>query len=147
MFGRKFAQFYRSHTFNFQTLKVYEGIDGMGQLDEKRFYDRHEKTIEENKSIFLNFIREIYTQGIEPVLIIPPIYLNGLDQISKDAVNEKKILFYQIIRNTEQKTQKKIKIFDYVDVFADQRKFFRDLTHLNTPGAEEFTKLINQNIL
>lgn len=147
MFARKFSQFYRSNKFDKTISRVYQGQDHGGQLDEKRFYDRHEKTIEENRNVFLNFIKEIYMQKIEPVLVIPPFYLKGLDVISQNMLKEKKELFYQIVQETEEKTQKKIKIFDYVDVFADRQEFFRDLTHLNTAGAEEFTRLINQNIL
>ena len=31
--------------------------------------------------------------------------------------------------------------------FADRRELFADLTHLNSDGAEEFTKLLNETVL
>ncbi len=40
-----------------------------------------------------------------------------------------------------------VQIFDFADRFADCRELLADLTHWNSGGAEEFTKLINKTVL
>lgn len=145
MFGRKISEVYCSRWFNIESPMPFQGKDGASQL-EPTWFARYEETVIENRKIFLDFCQDLKTDGINPVLVIPPVYLKGINQASLEAFYEKKTQFYQIVQETEKKTGS-IRIFDYAEKFAMQPALFRDITHLNTVGGIQFTELINKEIL
>lgn len=144
MFGKRFSQFYHSPRFQLRTDAVFQGSSVDLRISEKRFFDDFKETAEENKRIFKQFIQNIKEAGMEPVLIIPPIYLEGLSRESLEAVQRKKERFYRILKEIDVEGYS---IFDYTDLYHSQRALFIDVTHLNTVGAEAFTKQINTDIL
>ena len=145
MFGKKIAKAYCSHCVDIEKSTVYQGGDGMAVLD-KIWLTEHKETIKENRTVFLEFCFNLKERAITPILVVPPLYLQGLDSASVEAFKQKKKQFYRIVDETE-KSVGKIKIFDYADKFAKQPELFRDITHLNTTGGKVFTGLINEDIL
>lgn len=145
MFGKKIAKTYCSRWVDIEKSIVYSGEDGTAALD-KIWFAEYEETMNENKRLFLEFCLSLKRNGINPILVIPPLYLQGLDLASVKAFEQKKKQFYHVVGETE-KIVGAIKIFDYADKFAKQAELFRDLTHLNTTGREVFTKMINEDIL
>lgn len=142
MFGRKVSEFYHFQRYQHQNGGVYPGENGTAELGKLWFRD-HEVTAAENKRLFSQFIRELREEDMMPVLIVPPYYMDGIDAQSRAAVSKKRERFYQIVREA---SGGRLTILDYMDIYAHQRMFFTDLTHLNSRGAEAFTEQLNRDI-
>jgi len=140
MFGRKISDFYHFYRYEHQNRGIYQGGDGEANLD-GLWFQSHPDTISENKMLYSNFCRELTEKGIFPILIIPPYYLRGLNRLSIEAFENMKVEFYQIAKTIDVHT------FDYSGIFADKRELFADLTHLNSDGAEIFTRILNEEVL
>lgn len=146
MFGKKVAGFYRiSFAEKNMICRMYGEKEGSYMLD-PLWFKGYEETAEENKEIFSRFYQEIESGGGRPIVVVPPFYLDGYNQVSKAALQPKKERFYSILGELE-KTLGLIKAYDYFDAFSDKREFFRDITHLNAYGSAEFTRIINRDIL
>jgi len=145
LFGEKVDAFYRPRRHENRSCRVYQGHDGAAQLT-KMWFRNYEKTIAENKGVFLKFCKGLSDAGITPALVVPPVYLNGVNAESMDVFRRKKEQFQQIVLETKQ-TASTLDIFDYSTLFADKRDFFEDLVHLNAAGLLEFTRKIDQDIL
>ena len=141
MFGRKISEFYHFHKYQPQSHEVYQGKDGEAELSRPWFRD-YPATIAENTALFVDFCRELSETGITPVLVIPPFYVKGISQASLEFVSKRKWEFYHIVESWAG-----MKVFDFFDIFANCREFFKDITHLNSNGAEAFTELISQTVL
>lgn len=141
MFGKKVSDFYRFRRYEQQNRGIYQGKDHEGLVNGAWFH-AYPETVAENETLFAAFCHELMEENITPILIVPPYYLEGLNQASLAAVDQTKRKFYQIIE-----TMGSVAVFDFFDVFANRREFFADLTHLNSDGAEAFTELINQTVL
>lgn len=146
MFGEKLSRFYHVSRYEFESRSVYQGADGAERLN-KIWFRSYEETFAENRTLLSRFLRGLSEKNIIPNLVIPPFYLRGIDEASKDAFLKKRERFYRALRDIQEETGLTIRIFDYSDVFADRRELFMDITHLNSAGAVEFTELINQNVL
>ncbi|MDE7242728.1 MAG: hypothetical protein K2O18_01950 [Oscillospiraceae bacterium] len=146
MFGEKLSRFYHFKKFGYQSRAVYQGNDGEAVLN-KIWFRNYDETAAENRALFTQFLHSLAENHITPVLIIPPFYLRGIDQPSRAAFFQKKEKFYTILQGVRADTGYAFKIFDYAGFFADRPEVFMDLTHLNTRGAEEFTEIINSDIL
>ncbi len=142
MFGRKISSFYHFSRYQQQNRHIYQGDDHAAVLG-KVWFRNYEETAAENRKLFSKFIEALKAEGMTPILIVPPYYMNGIDTTSKDAVQKKKDRFYHIVRDTAET----LKIFDYMDIYSDRRDLFADLIHLNSKGAEAFTCHINQKVL
>lgn len=140
MFGRKISDFYHFQRYEHQNRGIYRGEDGKADLD-GLWLRQYPETKTENIAVYGAFCQELRAEGIVPVLIVPPYYLSGLNQASLDAFEKKKESFYAVVEKSD------IQIFDFSDVFADRRELFADLTHLNSDGAEEFTRILNEVVL
>lgn len=145
MFAKKWTEFFQVQKCRTGSPRVHSGPDGTALLDPIWFSD-HEATVLENKNIFVKFFNALREKGVNTALIIPPFYLNGLNEISKAAFQAKKEKFYQILRELEPETGK-IPVFDYADKLMGKRNNFYDLEHLNFTGAEEFTDIINNEVI
>ncbi len=145
LFGEKISQFYHFHRFELYSRAVYQDEDGMADLEHIWFCE-HEETELENRNIFVEFIRKLREAGVVPILIIPPFYLKGLTQKSRAAFESKRDRFYTILHELQDKTGE-IQVLDCSESFEGNRESFMDLTHLNSKGAEEFTKMVNKAIL
>ncbi len=145
MFGKKIARQYCSCWYDVESPYPYRD-NGRKMPLENLWFAEYEETAIENEMLFSEFCLKLKRGGVNPVLVIPPVYLEGIDQASYNAFLEKKEHFYHVVHKTEKKAGK-LKVFDYADRFANQPDFFRDLTHLNTMGREKFTNLINTEIL
>lgn len=146
MFGQRISEFYRFRRFSFQSRSVYRGPDGQETLN-KIWFRRYEDTLAENKVLFIQFVRDLLRRRILPILIIPPFYLNGINEISRIAFSEKKCRFYDVLQDVQSTLGHSLKIYDYSAAFADKREYFMDVTHLNSLGGEAFTKILNAQVL
>lgn len=146
MFGQRISEFYHFRRFGFQSQGVYRGQDGVETLN-KIWFSRYEDTFAENKALLIQFIRDLLQRRISPVLVVPPFYLNGINEASKTVFSEKKIRFYDALREVQSALRYDLKVFDYSGTFADKREYFMDITHLNSTGGEAFTKILNEHIL
>jgi len=144
MFGEKITQFYRIPKIYPPVQKIYEGYDNSVLLDELWFSD-HEETVAENKKIFVQFYRKLTSAGCAPIIVVPP-FLNILNSISQTALKKKREKFYRILKELEPEIGS-VRVFDYMDRFAERRELFFDFAHLNDAGAREFTELINRELL
>lgn len=145
MFGRKFSEFYHMPKWKGDSFYTLKEPDNSVLLDSIWFSD-HEKTVQENKEIFLSALQQMKDAGCTPIVVIPPVYLNALNPISRAALSKKKEKFYAILGELESAAGR-ITVFDYLDTYCGKRELFREITHLNTHGAAEFTKQINHDIL
>lgn len=143
LFGKKTSQYYHTERFECKSPSIWQGEDGEGELD-KIWFRNYEKSVIENKLLLLRFLREL--GGAEVALIVPPVYLKGINPASRDAFEQRKKKFYQILGEV-QGNKRFLDIYDYADIFAERREFFWDITHLNSNGAREFTERINRDIL
>lgn len=145
MFGRKISQFYHMPKEPKLLTSVYGGTNGTAMLEKVWFAD-HNETVAENQELFVSFWKKMEAGGGAPILIVPPFYLKGFNSISKAACEKKREKFYKILHEIEAETGT-IRVFDYMDRFAERRECFSDVEHLNNAGAAEFTEIINREIL
>lgn len=145
MFGRKVADFYCSRRYEMESKHIFQESDGVSSL-ERIWFAHYEATIRENKDIFFEFLAELMRRNITPVIVITPLFLNGMNLDSKAAFQRKKEEFYQIVHETERKLGT-IQVIDYADMFSDKRECFFDLTHLNSYGAKHFTHMLDKALL
>lgn len=145
LFGEKTFRFYRARRFEYKNPHVYSGADGAAQLN-RTWFDRYDDTIAENKAIFKKFIDLHTDHGMRLDLVIPPYYLGGVDEKSQTAFNRMKDIYYEIVREICD-GKENVRVFDYANIYAEKREYFSDIIHLNSAGAEAFTKRINQDVL
>lgn len=151
LFGKKFAQFYHSSRFVPKSMKTYQGEKGKLSITDKnfadkRFFQEYEETARENKEWMSQFFRALIEEGIEPVLIVPPIYIEGLEESAKIVLSEKKRRFERILGEIREEVPN-MRFYDYADIFAGRREWFSDITHVNFTGGEHLTERINRDIL
>lgn len=144
MFGEKLSKYYHVPMWKEPTDRVHGTPNGADMLEALWFAD-HEETENENRRVFTRFYQKIEAGG-GPVVVIPPLYLDGINQASKDAVQAKKERFYGILKELEMELGR-IPVYDFFNAFSDRREYFRDATHLNSKGAEAFTDMINDAVL
>lgn len=145
MFGQRLSEFYHFRRFAFQSQDVYRGQDGRETLNQI-WFRRYEDTLAENKALFTRFIRDLLQRRISPVLVVPPFYLNGINETSRITFSEMRARFYGVLGDIQSIFGSSLRIFDYSEVFADKREYFVDITHLNSCGCEAFTKILNEQI-
>lgn len=145
MFGEKVSAFYHSHYVEMHRREIYQGEAHTVRLD-PIWFSRYEDTILENKAILRSFLKELLESNIQPVIVVPPLFLDGIDRPSLSAFQRKQEEFYRSLYEIEQDVGKQL-VADYADIFAGQREKFYDLTHLNSSGADEFTECINRVLL
>lgn len=144
MFGEKISKFYHSNRYEMESKRIFQGTEG-GSVLERIWFAHYKDTVDENKAIFFNFLLALKQQDILPFLVVPPLFVKGIDSESMVAFQKKKEQFYVFLREAERKFGR-IPLADYADVFAEKREYFSDLTHLNSYGAKNFTLLINNAI-
>ncbi len=145
MFGEKTVRYYRVPKTNGDDWHVCSDPDGTSMLGPLWFTD-HPGTLEENKALFVKFFRKVRDWNGRPVLIVPPLYLNGLNGLSKAAFLKKRETFYSVLKALEPETGT-MDLYDFSERFRGRREWFLDKDHLNMAGAKAFTELINQEIL
>lgn len=145
MFAEKLTKFYHVPLWKLTNHRVCHNQKGTYMLDPVWFTE-HEETEKENRRLFVEFYQKMESGGGRPIVIVPPFYLEPFNKPSREALQRKKERFYKIFRELEAEVGP-IKIYDYLEAIPGPREWYRDVTHLNTLGAAEFTKLINRDIL
>ncbi len=147
MFRRKVSQFYHAPKISpsSKSQRILGDPDGSLLID-GIWFSEHEKTVTENREIFVQFYRKITSAGCSPIIVIPPFYLDALNRISQKVFEKKRERFYRILRELEAEIGR-VTVYDYANRFAGRRDFFRNWSHLNAAGAVEFTELINKELL
>lgn len=146
LFGKRITEFYHFGQFDHQNKSQHYSIPDGESVLPSIWFRKHEETVVENIDIFKKFINLIREDGANPVVIIPPYYLHGIDKQSKEAFEEKRKEFYQILNDIEAETGR-ISLFDYSDLFEHRKECFTDLIHLNSLGAKLFTEIINREVI
>lgn len=98
------------------------------------------ETVKENKKIFIDFLKLLKKNNIKPIVIVCPTskyYSKYFPQKLKDE-------FYNIIKNIRQRHE--FQFLDYFDSEMFYEEEFYDVSHLNSKGAEKFTKMLNEKI-
>lgn len=85
MFGQRLSEFYRFRRFGFQSQGVCRCQDG-GEALNPIWFRRYEETFAENKALFAQFVWDLLQRRISPVPVVPPFYLNGINETSKNCL-------------------------------------------------------------
>ena len=94
-----------------------------------------------NKEFYLNSIKKCLNKHIKVVLITPPLYGTYSKHIPVNAKKEIDSLIYSFV------TKYGIQYFDYSCDNRFKVYDFKNDNHLNSSGAEKFSKIINNEIL
>ncbi|MZK49877.1 chemotaxis protein [Clostridium beijerinckii] len=98
------------------------------------------ETVRENKQIFKNYLHLLEDYNIKPIVVIFPASKHYTKYFSKRIEDE----FHSIIKEVRQEHD-----FQYIDYFRSDLfndDDFQDVSHLNSKGAEKFTKILNEAI-
>jgi hypothetical protein len=98
------------------------------------------KTVEENISIFRNYLNLLKKYNIKPTIVVLPASKCYTDYYSNIIETEFKLIISQFIKEYD---------LQYIDYFRSEDfndVDFYDVSHLNKKGAEKFTKIINNSI-
>lgn len=96
MFGRKIANYYSYENVG-KNYSVYQGEYKSGKLP-KGFFRDFADTEKENRIVFQNLIKTLVAHRIDPILIIPPLFIEALDSESYNRLEIIKNKFYSIVR-------------------------------------------------
>lgn len=145
LFGKKYAEFYESR--NYQPLTK----DIIGEKDVVRLSNiwrcEHEETVAENMKLLKEFITLLKSRGMQIVIIVPPMYLENCSKEDKNAVEKKKEKFYKYIEGLTIDNADSLMVKDYTELYKDKREYFYNPDHLNYNGSEEFTDVINHEVI
>ena len=102
----------------------------------------HEETIHENMITYNKFINLLLENDIQPLLIVPPYHRIMYSSHESNIIRMKES-FYEVIDGV--KFSKDIKVFDFFDHdMSNNNLYWADETHLNSIGAEYFTRMIDE---
>ena len=106
---------------------------------------RHEETIRENRYVFSKIVKLIhdFDSNIKLIVLVMPQskyeYANHAEKIEQT-----KIEFESTITDIMDQYNMKYYYFDFFKHFFDEDKMFLDLIHLNSHGADVFSKMFDQ---
>ncbi len=119
-------------------------IDNKESLGKKQAeldcHKNYPKTVEENKRIFKNYLKLLKDNNIKPIVVVFPASKYYTKYFSKRIEDE----FHSIMKQTKEEYE-----FQYIDYFRSDLfddYDFTDVSHLNSKGAEKFTKILNKEI-
>jgi len=99
-----------------------------------------EENINKNINYLEQMIKLAKSRGIEPIIITTPVYSTLSGNINMDK--------YNLMQNTVKNLAEKYNI-QYLNYFFDKRFSASDFSnndHLNAPGAEKFTKILDEDL-
>lgn len=137
MFASKFLEWYSPS----ENIYNYSVRNNTKQKLSPIWGGKHDKTIHENQVIYNEFVNELLEISKHVILLIPPFYIDGIDEINE--IESMKSIFLNIIKYRREEIDK-IDLFD--DKKYQQNQLFADETHLNYMGAKIFTEEINSII-
>lgn len=145
MFGKKIFDWYHGGYYK-KLQTVYQGELKDGKLPKSFFADRP-ATVEENLKIFADLINILNNRGVRIILVIPPIFIDGLDEESSKNLKMMKEKFYFLVREVTCKSKINLDNWDLTEIFSDKRSMFSDLTHVNIHGSPAFTQKLNDLLI
>lgn len=127
--------------WNITTLKDCEDIQNTGKKQAELDCNKnHQKTVKENTQIFKDYLQLLKQYNIKPIVAVYPATKYYTDYFSKKIEDE----FHSIISEVKKEYD-----FQYIDYFRSDlfnNDDFQDVSHLNSQGAEKFTKILNEEI-
>lgn len=145
MFGRKISDYYNYKNVA-KNYSVYQGEYNAGTLP-KGFFRDFLETEEENRIVFQKIIKILVEHQIVPILIIPPLFIEALNNESYNRLGIIKDKFYSMVRNEIDKLGVNLYVYDFSQIFPNNRLLFRDVEHLNAKGGVVFANVINNQVL
>lgn len=145
MFGKKLAAYY-SYEDIAKNYSVYQGEYKAGKLPKGFFRDFPETEIE-NRLVFKSLIKTLLYRQIIPILVIPPLFIEALNNESYTRLEVIKNKFYSIVRTAINELGVNLQVYDFSRIFPNERPLFRDVEHLNSNSAVVFADVINKQIL
>ena len=145
LFGKKLAARYK--------FKYVEKIYTVCPIEPKRgqlpkgFFKDYPETVEENRAVFRELIMTLYINKIATALIVPPLFVDVLEDESLKRFDFIANKFHTVVREELQRLGVSIQVFDFSRIFQGHRALFRDIDHLNSNGAIAFAQVINQLVL
>jgi hypothetical protein len=127
--------------WNSTTLNQYDNKLELGKWQAEKDCDKdYPNTVLENQAIFREYITFLKDHNIKPIVVVFPASKYYTKYFSDRIENE----FHTIINKF--KAEFKFQYIDYFrsDLFNDDD--FEDVSHLNSKGAEKFTKILNEVI-
>lgn len=127
--------------WNSTTLNQYDNKLELGKWQAEKDCDKnYPNTVSENQAIFREYITFLKNHNIKPIIVVFPASKYYTKYFSDRIENE----FHTIINKF--KAEFKFQYIDYFrsDLFNDDD--FEDVSHLNSKGAEKFTKILNEVI-
>lgn len=118
-----------------------KNLDDMGK--KQAFIDcnkNYPKTVIENIVILKNYLKLLKDNNIKPIVVVFPASKYYTKFFSKNIEEE----FFSILKKVRENFS-----FQYIDYFRSELFNdcdFADVSHLNSAGADKFTKILNQKI-
>ncbi len=140
MFSKKIMDFYHSPASPV-IRKVWDG-ENRGVL-QGNWNRRFLETCNENVITLRGVIDELKRNGCTTIIIVPPMYVEGMTSASAKAFYDKQKLFYQICNDHFGD----VELWDYSEEYKEKKEFFDSLDHLNAYGAQDFTMRLNERLL
>lgn len=97
-------------------------------------------TVRENKQILKDYLKLLKNNKIKPIIVVCPASKYYTKNFSRRIEAEFKTIINEIRQEYD---------FQYIDYFRSEQfddDDFQDVSHLNTKGAEKFTKILNEVI-
>ena len=142
MFGESISEFYNLDSPR-MVWDTYNGLPGKGSL-QHIWWKHYPKTSAENVRLMNKYVNEFVDNGWRPVMIIPPIYYKGMDELSVQAYEIKYEYFYSCVN---ERIDSAIELWDYSEKYPDERPLFYNIDHLNYYGRDVFSSELNSRML
>ena len=113
----------------------------------KSFWRDRPATVAENRLIFRELLATMSERGVTVTFVPPPLFIDVLDDKNLDRLQVLKERFYSIATKESAKAGVPIRFLDCTYLYANERRLFLDVVHLNTPGSIEFSKFLNRMLL
>lgn len=95
--------------------------------------------LESVKSDLESFIQTLKKKGIAPILFTSPVRQELYDRLNKDVIEKNAAYIHQLQRTYD------IPYWNLTDTISDKNLFY-NVDHLNTSGAKQFSKVLNDKI-
>ena len=122
----------------FEKLKYDTALINKTYTMQHSFYSRANFIL--NKEFYIKAIRKCQEKGVKVIFITPPFYKTYTEKIPINAKHEVDSLAADFVAKYG------VKYFDYSSDNRINIYDFKNDNHLNSTGAEKFTKLINTEI-
>lgn len=130
----------KTNIFGYQSNGIKERTIDFFINDSKKATNRHlNENNEVNKKFYTEFIRKLLLKKIRVVVHTPP-----LTSFYKNFFDIKQRVLVESFLNELKQEYKEIIVIDNSELFNERLDLFHDSDHLNSKGAEIYTKHLNE---